>query len=76
MEKIRVKDLIKLFKNGKYLNPNKLIIVSDLTNITLMECSFTSWNNIDELILERKVNGCSVTGDIYTKTIIVNVGEK
>ena len=75
MEKIKVKDLLELFENGKYSNPDSLIIISDLTNITLMECKFKNWNNIDRLILDFKVNGCNVTGDSYIKTLIINTGE-
>lgn len=73
--KIKVKDLLELFENGKYSNPDSLTIISDLTNITLMECKFKSWNNIDRLILDLKVNGCNVTGDRYIKTLIINTGE-
>lgn len=74
MERIRVIDLLRLFENGKYSRPDSLTIISDLTNITLMECKFKNWNNIDRLILELKVNGCNVTGDGYHKTLIINAG--
>ncbi len=75
MKKIKVKDLLRLFENGKYSHPDSLTIISDLTNTTLMECKFKNWNNIDMLILELKVNGCNVTGDRYNKTLIINTGE-
>lgn len=74
MEKNRVIDLLRLFENGKYSKPETIAIVSDVTEKTLMWCTFESWNNIDTLILDCKVNGCSVTGSRGEHVLTINVG--
>ncbi len=74
MEKNRVIDLLRLFENGKYSKPETIAIVSDATEKTLMWCTFESWNNVDNLILECEVNGCSVTGSRGEHVLTINVG--
>lgn len=74
MEKIRVKDLIQLFENDKKSAPERIAITCESDDKILMQCSFECWKNIDQSILNSKVNSCYVLRSIYMQTLGIDIG--
>lgn len=62
---VKVKDLIQLFENNKDSVPGRIAITCESEDKLLMGCSFESWKNINESILNAKVNSCYVLRSIY-----------
>lgn len=71
---VKVKDLIQLFENNKDSAPERIAITCESEDKLLMECSFESWKNIDESILNTKVNSCYVSRSIYMQTLGIGIG--
>lgn len=64
MTKIKVKELIVLFDNAKYRKPMNLKVHDAKKNKYIMDCSFSSWKNIRETILNADVVYCDVDSDV------------
>lgn len=71
---VKVKDLIQLFENNKDSAPESIAITCESEDKILMRCNFESWKNIDESILNTKVNSCYVLLGIYTQTLGIDIG--
>lgn len=71
---VKVKDLIQLFENDKDSVPERIAITCESEDKLLMECGFESWKNIDESILNAKVNSCYVLRSIYMQTLGIDIG--
>lgn len=64
MTKIKVKELISLFHDTKYCKPAALQMLDAKTDEYIMHCSFSSWKNINETILNADVICCDVNSGV------------
>lgn len=64
MMKIKVKELISLFDATKNCKPMELQVCDAKKNKYIMDCSFSSWKNIRETILNADVVCCDVDSNV------------
>jgi hypothetical protein len=64
MTKIKVKELIALFDNTTYPKPIELQVCDTKKDKYVMDCSFYSWKNIRESILNADVVCCDVSSKV------------
>lgn len=64
MTKIKVKELIVLFDNTEYRKPMELQVFDVKKDKYIMDCVFSSWKNISEIILNADVVCCDVNSKV------------
>lgn len=64
MMKIKVKELISLFDATKNRKPMELQVFDVKKDKYIMDCSFYSWKNIRETILNADVVCCDVDSNV------------
>lgn len=64
MTKIKVKELISLFDTTKNYKPMELQVFDVKKGKYIMDCVFSSWENINETILNADVVCCDVNSKV------------
>lgn len=64
MMKIKVKELISLFDATKNCKPMELQVFDVKKDKYIMDCAFSSWKNISEIILNADVVCCDVNSKV------------